>query len=122
MNILHEIYDTLKKWFTFSYQILVYLYNMGAGVIALVLMLVWVLCQFVVMIANFLAWAGENFEMVATNSPIHAAFPGGMAASVDFANAIFPVQECFDAFSFLGGLWLVVATIRVAKSLVPGWS
>jgi len=122
MNVLHKIWEILRDFTMFVYQIGLFLYKLGAGVLAVLLMLTWALCQLVICIANFLTWAADNFETVAGGSPIYAAFPGGMTASVEFANAIFPVQECFDAFSFLAALWLLVATVRIAKSLVPGWS
>lgn len=117
MNILFSIRKSIIDLAGFIFQWWGFVAKFLVGIVTIIVTLIWVLIQLVVMISNFIAWVGENVFSIAISSPIQAAFPSGMEQSVDLANAIFPVEESFDAFSFLAALWLLVATVRVIKGL-----
>jgi len=122
MNILWKLLDSLWNMFWNLIEWTTGFWKIALGFVTVVGILLWSLAQLIVLFANFFYWVGDHFFAVVETSPIEAAFPGGMAAAVAFANALFPITECFQAFSFLASLWLLAATVRTLRGLIPGWS
>lgn len=117
MSIFDQIFNFLATWGVAYLRVLLACAKIAIGFVALIMTLLWALVQVLILITEFLHWLGDNVFSAIGSSPIQAAFPAGMDSSLAFANGIFPVQECFDAFSFLAALWLLVATARIIKSV-----
>ena len=123
LTIFDRIWEASQNILGSIFKFGVGLIKAYAGIAVLVSTILWLLLQLLGLFMNWLVWIADNASSVLdVTLPINASFPGGYADVLAFANSIFPLQEAFVCMSFLSLLWIAVATFRILKSCVPGWS